>query len=282
MEALKNERAKFLRTSTRLKNEISSLITLPSVEDEKIREKVSLYDRNFVDFSEAHKAYIAMLNEEEATEENSTYYQPKSEEYQQFSKAMSDWIKGREVDIKPQDSISQVSSKGSKNSKASSVRTVASTERMKEEAKLEGLKVRVEMLRKRREIEEKERLLKQQREDYELEVEMKLAEAKANVFKKYDNPESSDEESLLTKSDDKVDSSGVHNLIRSQTEISRMMIDQQKLVSLPRRELQIFDGKVQDYRAFIAAFEHNIEQLQTTTKIGYTTYSSLHLVGLES
>ncbi|XP_071819881.1 uncharacterized protein [Apostichopus japonicus] len=261
MEALKNERAKFLRTSTRLKNEISSLITLPSVEDEKIREKVSLYDRNFVDFSEAHKAYIATLNEEEATEENSTYYQSKWEEYQQFSKAMSEWIKGREVDIKPQDSISQVSSKGSKNSKASSVRTVASTERMKEEAKLEGLKVRVEMLRKRREIEEKERLLKQQREDYELEVEMKLAEAKANVFKKYDNPESSDEESLLTKSDDKVDSSGVHNLIRSQTEISRMMIDQQKLVSLPRRELQIFDGKVQDYRAFIAAFEHNIEQL---------------------
>ncbi|XP_071825532.1 uncharacterized protein [Apostichopus japonicus] len=212
-------------------------------------------------FRKPIKAYIATLNEEEATEENSTYYQSKWEEYQQFSKAMSEWIKGREVDIKPQDSISQVSSKGSKNSKASSVRTVASTERMKEEAKLEGLKVRVEMLRKRREIEEKERLLKQQREDYELEVEMKLAEAKANVFKKYDNPESSDEESLLTKSDDKVDSSGVHNLIRSQTEISRMMIDQQKLVSLPRRELQIFDGKVQDYRAFIAAFEHNIEQL---------------------
>ena len=40
-----------------------------------------------------------------------------------------------------------------------------------------------------------------------------------------------------------------------------MMIDQQRLVSLPRRELQVFDGKVQDYRAFVAAFEHNIEQL---------------------
>ena len=116
--------------------------------------------------------------------------------------------------VRPQDSISQVSSKGSRHSKASSVRSVAWTARMNEEAKLEELKVRAELLRKRREIEEKERLLKQQMEDCEIEFEIKLADAKANVFKRYDTPELSDDKFLLTKSDDKVNSSGVHNLIR--------------------------------------------------------------------
>ena len=53
----------------------------------------------------------------------------------------------------------------------------------------------------------------------------------------------------------------MYDLIQAQNDISRMMINQQKLVSLPRRELQIFDGKVQDYRAFVTAFEHNIDQL---------------------
>ncbi|KAJ8034240.1 hypothetical protein HOLleu_20993 [Holothuria leucospilota] len=107
---------------------------------EKIEEKVALCEKSFKDFSNAHEEYVSKLEEKQATEENKNYFQPKFEEYQQFLKEISDWMKGMEEDVKPQDSISQ------------------------------------------------------------------------------------------------------------------------KLVSLPRRDIQIFDGKVQDYRAFIAAFEHNIEK----------------------
>ena len=54
---------------------------------------------SYIDFSEAHKAYLSTLNEKDATEENSTYYQPKFEaKYQRFSKEISEWIKGKEVD----------------------------------------------------------------------------------------------------------------------------------------------------------------------------------------
>ncbi|KAJ8047278.1 hypothetical protein HOLleu_06245 [Holothuria leucospilota] len=84
---------------------------------------------------------------------------------------------------------------------------------------------------------------------------MKLTEAKANVYKRCEDPRNKHYEGLP------VQQNGVHDLIRSQTEISRMMIDQQKLVSLPVRDIQMFDGKVQDFRAFIAPVEHNFGQL---------------------
>ena len=253
MEAPKSERAKFLRSLTRLKNEISGLIKEETVNMEKIEEKMALYEKSYKDFSNAHEEYVSKLEETEATEENESYFQPKSEEYQKFLMEISDWKKGlEEEDVKPEDSISQVSSQASG---ASSVQSKASSARMKEEAKLAELKARADLIKKKRELEEHERLLQQQKEDYELEVEIKLAEAKANVYKKYESPEQSHYEGPS------VGQSGVHKLIQSQTDISKMMIEQQKLVSLPRREIQIFDGKVQEYRAFIAAFEHNIERL---------------------
>ena len=189
METLKNERAKALRTLTRVKNEISALITVEETKVETIGERLALYEKHFVDFTKAHEEYISKLDDEKVTWENNAYYQPKFEDYQQFSKKLSEWIIGKEEVVKPEDSISQVSSKGSKNSRASSVNTVASTARMEEEAKLAELKARAELTRKRREIAEKERQLQQEKEDYELEIEMKLAETKANVYKKYEHQE---------------------------------------------------------------------------------------------
>ncbi|KAJ8037714.1 hypothetical protein HOLleu_18605 [Holothuria leucospilota] len=254
MEALKTERANCLRSLTRLKNEISGLVKEETINMEKIEEKVALYEKSYKDFSNAHEEYVSKLEEKQATEENKNYFQPKFEEYQQFSKEISDWMKGMGEDVKPQDSISQVSSNTSKASRASSVRSKASTARMKEEAKLAELRAKAELIKIKREIEEHERRLQRQKEDYELEVEMKLTEAKANVYKRYQGPDENHYEGLPIKQ------SGVHDLIQTQSEISKMMINQQKLVSLPRRDIQIFDGKVQDYRAFIAAFEHNIEK----------------------
>lgn len=116
------------------------------------------------------------------------------------------------------------------------------------------MKIRAELLKKRREIEDRERLLQQRKEDYEMEKKMKLAEVKAKLYKKYDDSEVVGHTSSLPNPD------SVHGLMRAQTEISKMMMDQQRLVSLPRRELQIFDGKIQDNRAFITAFKHNIDR----------------------
>ncbi|KAJ8047279.1 hypothetical protein HOLleu_06246 [Holothuria leucospilota] len=69
----------------------------------KIEEKLV-----YKDFSNVHEEYVSKLAGKEATEENENYFQPKFEEYQQFSKKISDWVKGVEEVVKPQDSISQV------------------------------------------------------------------------------------------------------------------------------------------------------------------------------
>ncbi|XP_071058619.1 uncharacterized protein [Pseudochaenichthys georgianus] len=50
------------------------------------------------------------------------------------------------------------------------------------------------------------------------------------------------------------------NVLERQNEITSMLVQQQSLSFLPKREIQIFDGSPFQYQAFIRAFEHSFEE----------------------
>lgn len=56
------------------------------------------------------------------------------------------------------------------------------------------------------------------------------------------------------------DQSHIITVLERQHEITALLVQQQSLSFLPRREIQVFDGDPLHYRTFIAAFEHNIEE----------------------
>ncbi|XP_034530056.1 uncharacterized protein LOC117805434 [Notolabrus celidotus] len=50
------------------------------------------------------------------------------------------------------------------------------------------------------------------------------------------------------------------SVLERQNEITSLLVEQQSLSLLPRRDIQFFDGDPLQYQAFIRAFEHSIEQ----------------------
>lgn len=57
--------------------------------------------------------------------------------------------------------------------------------------------------------------------------------------------------------------SSEHNIVsimEKQNEITSMLVQQQSLASLPKRDIQIFDGNPLQFHAFMQSFEQTIEQ----------------------
>ena len=53
---------------------------------------------------------------------------------------------------------------------------------------------------------------------------------------------------------------GLANVLQRQNDITSMLVKQQKLSTLPQKEITVFSGEVLSYRPFIRAFEHIIEE----------------------
>ena len=53
---------------------------------------------------------------------------------------------------------------------------------------------------------------------------------------------------------------GLANILQRQNDITSMLVKQQKLSTLPQKEITVFSGDVLSYRPFIRAFEHIIEE----------------------
>ena len=53
---------------------------------------------------------------------------------------------------------------------------------------------------------------------------------------------------------------GLANVLQRQNDITSMLVKQQKLSTLPQKEITFFSGDVLSYRPFIRAFEHIIEE----------------------
>lgn len=49
------------------------------------------------------------------------------------------------------------------------------------------------------------------------------------------------------------------SIMEEQNEITSMLVHQQSLASLPKRDIQIFDGNPLQYHAFMQSFEQTIE-----------------------
>ncbi len=52
---------------------------------------------------------------------------------------------------------------------------------------------------------------------------------------------------------------GIYNIMQRQNEITAALVQQQLSMSLPARDIPVFDGNPLEYRAFIRAFEHGVE-----------------------
>lgn len=56
------------------------------------------------------------------------------------------------------------------------------------------------------------------------------------------------------------------SVLQKQNEITSMLVEQQLMTFLPKRDIQPFDGDPLQYQAFMRAFEHNIEQKTRSPK----------------
>lgn len=69
-------------------------------------------------------------------------------------------------------------------------------------------------------------------------------------------------------------------IMRKQNEITTLLIQQQCMSSLPKREVLIFDGDPLKYHAFMKAFENGVENNTRISVIVYITWSSTQKVFL--
>lgn len=65
------------------------------------------------------------------------------------------------------------------------------------------------------------------------------------------------------------------SIMARQNKIPAMLVHQQRLLSLPNREIQVFDGDSLLYHAFMRAFEHNIEKKTMMLQIVCTSWSNM-------
>ncbi len=53
---------------------------------------------------------------------------------------------------------------------------------------------------------------------------------------------------------------GIYHIMQKQNEITAALVQQQRSLSLPARDIPVFGGNPLEYRAFIRAFEHGVEE----------------------
>ena len=61
------------------------------------------------------------------------------------------------------------------------------------------------------------------------------------------------------------------SIMQRQNEITSMLVHQQCIASLPKREIQLFDGDPLQYHAFMQSFEQTIE-LRTDNAVDLLHY----------
>ncbi|XP_071088902.1 uncharacterized protein [Haliotis cracherodii] len=233
-------------------------------------------------FQESAKAYHEKLHSQSAKDDEATWFQSKLCTFSQFERNVTSFIKHYSTgdDIRPEDSVSQVGlPKGSVISSASSAK-------MEILAKRAELIARQKCLERRHQLEEEENRLKQRRERLELETEVEIADAQYEIFDQYDReshssrkPESSLRPFKQVKTRNKdlnpeaeeftpIQSTnlqvGVHNskfdeVCKQQNEIIQLVVEHQKLATLPTRKIPVFSGDPLQFKPFIQAFEHGIE-----------------------
>lgn len=207
--------------------------------------------------------------------------------------------------VLPKDSASQVSSKsgaGSVNSRASSVGSSLARARLEAAMKKAELKARSESLKKKQALEEENLLLQRKREQLEINTEIAAENAKLSAIEEIEkdlvgqvtsqvhvadktkqsqqtkelNPEAKSfvtnksmshqvqemKETVLGESTEE----WYYNIAKQQTELTKLLVEQQMKATLPQRSIPAFSGNPLEYSAFMRAFEYGIEDKTSCAK----------------
>ena len=199
LRKLRNERGGVLSAVTAKRREIDNLLTDASnLEPVKVKlAEITLLFRKFVN---THDAYVAELVDEVQREESEVYFSEIEASMNFFCETVNDWLRITEatlhdLQITPNDSVSQVGSKARPKPKRSSTGTTTtrtssiSAARAKEAARIAELQAEVQALKQRQVLNETELHLKRQeydlrwkKEELELETEYAKAVAREDAY----------------------------------------------------------------------------------------------------
>lgn len=158
---------------------------------QEVKENLHKYAQLLEEFKSIHRAYQELLTKNEVKKEECEWFAPKIKEINTFNFSVSEWLSGAKktaepqvVEAGPKDSVSQVSSHGSK-SKASSVASA----RIRAEAERAGIMIKFAALKEKHDLEEQEnalqkeiQVLKQKREALELRTQLAVSSTKIAVL----------------------------------------------------------------------------------------------------
>ena len=202
-----------------------------------------------------------------------------------------------EKDVSPSESASNMtnSRRSSKSGSVKTVRSAASAARLKEEANRAALIAKAASLKGRQALELKEAQLRAEKEQLEVETALAISAAKIKVYKENESPTTSDIRGyvpsafksrpdsapvLLTpvvkpkvpNTQQRVksspagqpmpqnnDTSEFCRVMHRQTELTELIVKNQQLSRLPKRDVPVFHGDPLEFKTFIRAFEHAID-----------------------
>lgn len=206
------------------------------------------------------------MKEGEKEADQDFWFQPKVDQCQQFMSKVKAWIQSAQCDMEvtPRDSVSNVS-------KVSS----ASSARMKEEANRAALIAQAAALEGRQLLEIKEAQIKAEKEKLDIltcEEHQKLLNMGKPMAAKLGNTVPCDAKPKIKNIPPlrsrqprdlprHVDSAGgMYQLMQRQTDITELLAKNQQLFRLPQRDVPVFHGDPLEYRSFMRAFIHAIDE----------------------
>ena len=181
---------------TRKINEITDLMTDENNVDE-VNRKTNELKEAFDKFHAAHRTFHSQLTEREAIEESTSYYDSVFDQVEHVQESVDVWLTGIEttrlmnsfqVQIRPDDSVSNVGTRSlvsrvSHSSRTSqSSRTSSASARAKAAARKAILEAEAATLKRLHQIEEEELKLRQRKTELKFETELAKAEAEELVY----------------------------------------------------------------------------------------------------
>ncbi|CAB3997411.1 PREDICTED: uncharacterized protein LOC107342904 [Paramuricea clavata] len=182
IEELRKIRSTAKANVTRKINKLSELISNNNIQ--AVEETKNYLYETVNEFQLAHKAYHEKLENEVEKSNSSQYCAAVLEEAEKHKIKVHLWLSEQQkndIEVRPDDSISNVSSLRSRKSKSSSVRSSASA-KAKAAAKKAALEAKAASLQRLHELQFEELKLQQRKAEIELRGEIAVAEAERRVY----------------------------------------------------------------------------------------------------
>lgn len=267
---------------TRASNELRELMAKKEVVL-PIQEKLQACSQKFATFSQRHSDFHEQLTETSVVNESDAYFRKALGDYHDLRETVQLYVQEYEQQlqdaVKSRDSVSNVTSKGSRSSVRSAL--------VKAHAKRAALKAEAEALQEMQKLEREIIDLEQRHKQLHLEAQIKMAEAEEMVYKEELIENASMHSRLSIKVDEvsprsevlkpsQIDkgmnplaaawvptppekfNSSICDLLRQGQQQQQMLVD---VMQLPKTELPTFDGDPLKYWQFIRSFENSVDRV---------------------